>query len=155
MTDPYAPPTSSLDSNEDVQEPVGFWLRLVASLLDGILLLIVILPITWLIYGEELLNSDQVIAGFWDGVLNYLFPAAASLVFWRVWGATPGKMAVGARIVDADTGGRPSTGHLIGRYFAYIPSALVLLLGYFWVAWDKRKQGWHDKLAGTLVVRRR
>jgi uncharacterized RDD family membrane protein YckC len=62
-------------------------------------------------------------------------------------------MAVGARIVDARTGGRPSTGQLIGRYFAYYVSILPLMLGFIWVAFDARKQGWHDKLANTVVVR--
>jgi uncharacterized RDD family membrane protein YckC len=62
-------------------------------------------------------------------------------------------MAIGARIMDARTGGKPSTGQLIGRYFAYYVSTLALLLGFIWIAFDSRKQGWHDKLAGTLVVR--
>jgi uncharacterized RDD family membrane protein YckC len=69
--------------------------------------------------------------------------------------ATPGKMAIGAKIVDAKTLGKPSTGQLIGRYFAYYLSSIVLLLGFIWVGFDARKQGWHDKLAGTLVVRSR
>ena len=41
----------------------------------------------------------------------------------------------------------------IGRYFAYIPAMLIFMLGIFWIAWDKKKQGWHDKLAKTVVVR--
>ena len=58
-----------------------------------------------------------------------------------------------ASIVDAKTGGKPSLGQLVGRYFSYFLSALPLGLGIFWVGWDAKKQGWHDKLAGTLVVR--
>jgi uncharacterized RDD family membrane protein YckC len=46
-----------------------------------------------------------------------------------------------------------SWGQCIGRYFAYFLSFLGLCLGFMWVGWDERKQGWHDKLAGTLVVR--
>jgi uncharacterized RDD family membrane protein YckC len=56
--------------------------------------------------------------------------------------------------VDAKTGGKPSTGQFIGRYLCYYLSSLLLGLGFIWVAFDSRKQGWHDKLAGTLVVRR-
>jgi uncharacterized RDD family membrane protein YckC len=67
--------------------------------------------------------------------------------------ATPGKMVIGAKIVNARTGRQPSTGQLIGRYFAYYISLIPLGLGYLWVAWDPKKQGWHDKLAGTVVVR--
>ena len=56
-------------------------------------------------------------------------------------------------IVDARTGKAPSKGQLIGRYFAYYLSLLPLGLGFLWIAWDQRKQGWHDKIAGTVVIR--
>jgi uncharacterized RDD family membrane protein YckC len=79
----------------------------------------------------------------------------ATILFWIYKGATPGKMAVHARIVDARTGLHASTGQYVGRYFAYFVSLVPLGLGYLWVAWDDRKQAWHDKLAGTVVVRRR
>ena len=81
-------------------------------------------------------------------------PAIAIILFWIYRAATPGKMAISAKIVDVQTGGQPSTGQLVGRYFAYFISALPLGLGIFWVAFDKKKQGWHDKLAGTVVVRK-
>ncbi len=88
-----------------------------------------------------------------DFLLNWVLPAVAVVLFWVYRQATPGKIAIGARIVDARTGGRPSTGQLIGRYFAYYVSMLPLMLGFIWVAFDARKQGWHDKLANTVVVR--
>ena len=88
-----------------------------------------------------------------DLLLNWVLPAVAVVLFWVYRQATPGKIAIGARIVDARTGGRPSTGQLIGRYFAYYVSMLPLMLGFIWVAFDARKQGWHDKLANTVVVR--
>ncbi len=62
-------------------------------------------------------------------------------------------MAIRAKVVDAKTGGVPSVGQCIGRYFAYILSAIPLCLGYIWVAFDPKKQAWHDKLAETVVVR--
>jgi len=64
-------------------------------------------------------------------------------------------MAISAKIVDAQTGEKASTGQLVGRYFGYYISGIPLGLGIIWVAFDKRKQGWHDKLAGTVVVRMR
>jgi len=67
--------------------------------------------------------------------------------------ATPGKMAIGARVVDATTGQAPSTRQLVIRYLGYYVSTIPLMLGLIWVAFDPRKQGWHDKLAGTVVVR--
>jgi len=63
-------------------------------------------------------------------------------------------MAISAKIVDAKSGNTPSTGQLIGRYLAYYLSMIPLFLGFVWVAFDGRKQGWHDKLAGTVVVRK-
>jgi uncharacterized RDD family membrane protein YckC len=56
-------------------------------------------------------------------------------------------------IVDARTGEKPTTAQFIGRYLAYYISILPLFLGLIWVGIDKRKQGWHDKLAGTVVLR--
>jgi uncharacterized RDD family membrane protein YckC len=64
-------------------------------------------------------------------------------------------MAFGARVVDAQTGARLTTGQSIGRYLGYYVSIFSLGLGFAWVAVDPRKQGWHDKLAGTVVIRPR
>ena len=88
-------------------------------------------------------------------LINGLLPAIVVILFWVWRDATPGKMAIGAKIVDAKTGGKPSTGQFIGRYLSYYISSFVLLLGFIWVGFDAKKQGWHDKLAGTLVVRSR
>jgi len=87
-------------------------------------------------------------------LIRYVLPAVLVIAFWLYKLATPGKMAIGATIVDARTGRRPSAGQLVIRYFGYIVSTLPLGLGLIWVAFDSRKQGWHDKLAGTVVVRR-
>ena len=60
---------------------------------------------------------------------------------------------ISAQIVDAASGGKPSTRQLVVRYLGYYVSIIPLFMGLFWVAFDRRKQGWHDKLAGTVVVR--
>jgi uncharacterized RDD family membrane protein YckC len=75
------------------------------------------------------------------------------IVFWVYKSATPGKLATRLAIVDAKTGEKPSTGQFIGRYFAYYVSIIPFFLGFIWVGIDKRKQGFHDKLAGTVVIR--
>ena len=59
---------------------------------------------------------------------------------------------MGISIVDASTGSAPSTLMLVVRYLAYIISALPLGLGFIWVAIDKRKQGFHDKIGNTVVI---
>ncbi|MFC6518537.1 RDD family protein [Undibacterium arcticum] len=62
-------------------------------------------------------------------------------------------MVIGARIVDAKTGGSPSFAQHVIRYLGYFVSTIPFCLGLIWVGIDKKKQGWHDKLAGTVVVR--
>ena len=133
-------------------EYVGFWVRVGATLIDSILLLVVTMPFLLAFYGLAYLDSDNI-EGPADFILSYVFPIVAVILFWYFKQATPGKMAVHAKIVDAKTGGAPSVGQCIGRYFAYILSAIPLCLGYIWVAFDPKKQAWHDKLAGTVVVR--
>ena len=132
---------------------VGFWLRVVAFCLDLILLLIVMVPVAFMMYGGALLQGGAGF-GFVNFMLNWVLPPVAIILFWRYRGATPGKMAVGAVIVDADHGGAPTLTQLIIRYFAYIPSSLVFGLGFLWIAWDARKQAWHDKLSRTVVIKR-
>jgi uncharacterized RDD family membrane protein YckC len=134
-------------------EYAGFWVRTGAALIETILMLIIIIPILTLIYGSDYWASESVFLGFWDLVFNYVFPAIAIILFWVYKSATLGKMALRLSIVYAKTGKKASTGQRIGRYFAYYISMIPLLLGIIWVGIDKRKQGWHDKLAGTVVVK--
>jgi uncharacterized RDD family membrane protein YckC len=136
-------------------EYVGFWVRVGAAIIDSLLLIAIIAPVAYAIYGPTYFEGTQLIAGPVDFLLSWVLPAVAVIVFWLTKQATPGKMLFGARIVDARTGAPLTTGQSIGRYFAYYVSAIPLMLGYVWVAFDPRKQGWHDKLAGTVVVRTR
>ena len=131
----------------------GFWLRTVAVIIDTVIVLVVIVPLLLLIYGQAYFFKTQLFMGPWDFIINYVFPFIVVIIFWRFRGATPGKMIFGGVIVDAETLCPPSNKQLIGRYFAYLPALLVFGLGILWVAFDRRKQGWHDKLAKTVVIR--
>ena len=114
---------------------------------------IVLAPLVLAVYGRDYLaRSVSGYAGFWDFMIQMVLPSVAVILFWRFYGATPGKLAISAKIVDARTGGAASTGRLVGRYFAYLISALPFFIGFVWIAIDRRKQGWHDKIAGTMVV---
>lgn len=140
--------------NYDNYEYAGFWVRVAAYIIDGLLILVITVPILISIYGVDYYAASSfVFAGYADFFVSFVLPAIAIILFWIYKQATPGKMAIAARIVDARTGEKPSTGQCIGRYFAYIPSVLVLGIGFLWVAFDNRKQGWHDKLAGTVVIK--
>lgn len=139
---------------QEEYEYAGFWIRVGASLIDVTLLLMVTLPLTLMIYGSEAVwNSEEIILGPADFLINYSLPFFATIIFWMYKSATPGKMILKLKILDEKTGNKLTIGQSIGRYLAYFPAMLVLLLGIFWVAWDKKKQGWHDKLAKTVVVR--
>ena len=131
---------------------VGFWKRTVAGLVDTFLIILVIFPILIWVYGIEYLNNEHMEKGSFDFIINYVFPTIAVILLWKYYQATPGKMIFKATIVDEKTGGKPSLRQLIIRYLGYIISTIPLCLGIFWVAFDKKKQGFHDKLANTVVV---
>ena len=134
-------------------EYAGFWVRVAASLIDTILILIIILPILLMIYGADYWTNESFFMGFWDVIFNIVLPAVAITLFWFYKSATPGKLMLKLKIVDAKTGDKISNAQIVGRYLGYYISAIPLLLGLFWVGIDKHKQGWHDKLAGTVVVK--
>lgn len=133
----------------------GFWIRVWASIIDSVLIGVVIYPLLTAIYGSGYWDSTDFIRGPMDFLISWLLPAIAVMLFWVARQATPGKMAIAARIVDANTGNNPSTTQLVVRYLGYFVSMIPLGLGIFWVAFDPRKQGWHDKLARTVVVRKK
>lgn len=137
-------------------EYAGFWIRTGAAVIDMSLTTLMTFPPLIFIYGWTYFDVETkgIYAGPADFLISSVFPAVAIITFWILRQATPGKMAVFAKIVDSTTGKPASPVQLIGRYFAYIVSMLPLCLGFFWVAFDKRKQGWHDKLAGTVVIKK-
>ena len=136
-------------------EYAGFWIRVWASVIDTVLIAVITIPILLAIYGKQYFESERLIEGPMDFLISWVLPAIAVIIFWVYRAATPGKMAISSKIVDAQTGWQPSTGQLVGRYFGYFISTIPLGLGIIWVAFDKKKQGWHDKLAGTVVVRKK
>ncbi len=136
-------------------EYAGFWVRVGATIIDTILIMLITFPLLVSIYGWAYFDMEQTgfIAGPADFLITYALPAIAVILFWLKKQATPGKMAVSAKVVDAKTGNTMSVSQAIGRYFAYYVSLIPLGLGFIWVAFDSKKQGWHDKLAGTVVIR--
>lgn len=140
---------------DQAMEYAGFWVRTWASIIDTILMSLITFPLLISIYGWAYFDEGKnLIAGPVDFLISWVLPAIVVVIFWMYKQATPGKMAVSAKIVDATTGQPASTAQLVGRYFAYFVSMIPLFLGVFWIAFDKRKQGWHDKLAGTVVIKK-
>ena len=100
-------------------------------------------------------EAAAVMAAYGQGMLvETLLFTIIIIGFWMWKSATPGKMLVSALIVDAKTLGMPSAGQFVVRYVGYIVSSLLFGLGFLWVAFDRRKQGWHDKMAGTVVIKK-
>lgn len=141
--------------NEQNIEYAGFWLRFGAAIIDTILILVISFPLLIAIYGWEYFGTENTewIAGPADFLITWVFPAVATILFWMYRQATPGKMLLSVRIQDANTGAKLSLGQSVGRYLGYFVSTIPLGLGLIWVAFDKKKQGWHDKLAHTVVVK--
>src|SRR5437667_1475765 len=100
---------------------VGFWQRLLAFLIDWMLVFVVYGPLVVMAFGTEYFSLE--VPRYWDAATGLVI-AAGTLLFWRYQGATPGKIAIGARIVDAETGGPPTTGRLALRFPGYLVSAL-------------------------------
>ena len=139
----------------DSVEYVGFWVRVGAALIDTALIVCVTFPLLIAIYGWSYFDVSETgfIAGVADFLISWVAPAIAVVAFWLYKQATPGKMALSARVVDARTGNTLTLGQSIGRYLGYYVSTIPLGLGLIWIAFDPKKQGWHDKLAGTVVIR--
>lgn len=153
MNDIYTPPESDVSGGHSETVYGGFWIRLVASIIDSIWILILTLGLGWMIYGAIYFESTNFVMGYADFFTSYVLPFIITMLFWAYKSATPGKMALGLKIVDAETLDPVPKGRLALRYLGYYVSTLVIFLGFFWVAWDKRKQGWHDKIARTVVIK--
>lgn len=136
-------------------EYAGFWIRTLATVIDSILIMLITFPIFVYTYGWAYFDVEKTgfIAGPADFLISWMLPSIAVIIFWLKKQATPGKMVVGVKVVDAVTGNTISVGQAIGRYLAYFVSLIPLGLGFVWIAFDSKKQGLHDKLAGTVVVK--
>jgi uncharacterized RDD family membrane protein YckC len=132
---PAAPPPSGVSMRWIF---AGFWQRLIAYIIDAVILTVIILilgailsPIVWLV--------------------TYLAVAIGYPVIGNGLGGTIGKRVIGLRVVQA-SGEIPGIPRGLIRLLVAIPSGLALYLGYLWMLWDDDNQTWHDKAAGTYVV---
>jgi uncharacterized RDD family membrane protein YckC len=135
----------------------GFVSRLFAFVLDVIILVVAITLITWLItfveglFSIEAFFGGNVISVIVTALLTFGVYIGYPLFFWTLTGQTPGMMLMGLRVVTTD-GHYVSLGRSIRRLIGYVIAALPFFLGFFWILVDDRRQGWHDKIAGTCVV---
>ena len=143
---------------------VGFGRRLTAAIVDGLIVIIV----TWLL--ATIIGAIAVFSGVFDvGVYKVAgesdpmpivwFVALSGILvsllyyvgYWSKSGQTIGKLSLDLKVISVD--GSPVTvGAALLRYLGYIVSGAVLSLGFVWIELDKKRQGWHDKIASTFVV---
>jgi uncharacterized RDD family membrane protein YckC len=127
-------------------EYAGFWRRVAAALIDGILVAVVSWIVTAILSAAG--DDSGLIGGLITLVGAYGYYAGMESSSYQ---ATVGKIALGIQVTDLN-GNRISFGRALGRNLAEILSALILLIGYIMVAFTEKKQGLHDLIAGTLVV---
>lgn len=133
----------------------GFWIRLLARLIDGAIFGVLIIIAVIIFYIQLEINSiDRLSVG---AILFIILFFIAYLLYFilmnSIYGKTLGKMVTGLIIRREDDLGKLTTGKSIGRFFALeFISNIAFGLGFLWAAWDPQKQTWHDKLARTVVV---
>jgi len=132
----------------------GFWRRVAAAVIDAVLLLTLMLfaLVSWIsVTGEaHAWDSTPMAMAFYGSLLT----ALAAKILLDAWlGGTPGLHLVDCRLADSRSGGSIGIGRSALRSLATVVSVAPLLLGLFWIGWDRRKQSWHDKLAHTVVIR--
>ncbi len=144
-------------------EFAGFWRRLGAYFIDFIALSIVssiLAPFQWFGFvvfwdAGNIFNSHVWPAPpylVFGNLLSLLIGVAYFVAFWVWRGQTPGKMALSIKLIRSD-GSKVTLGAALLRYLGYIVSSVIFFIGFIWIAFDSRKQGLHDKMADTYVVK--
>lgn len=130
----------------------GFWIRVVAWIIDAVALGILTGALA------PLVGAGSIVP--FEGRVDYGANALGGLIglvyfvgMWSWKGQTLGMMPFGLWVVRIEDGGRLDVVRAFLRYVGLIISFAVILLGVIWVAFDGRKQGWHDKMAKSLVIR--
>lgn len=101
---------------------------------------------------QVLTDADFMISWMTNGFAQVIVFCILSGICWHYWSATPGKMLMRIKIVDADSEQRITTNQIVVRASAYILSGLAFFMGFFWIGINKRRQGWHDTVANTVVI---
>lgn len=165
---PYSAPYSAAAPPYQAMAPIagvrygGFWIRVVAAIIDAIILRVVVAPIGIIFGGLGLAGGmmtgiPHLGMHLLGGGVAFIFLLFGSWLYEAFmesssYQATLGKMIFGMKVTDL-YGNRISFERATGRHFAKWLSAMILFIGYIMVGLTERKQGLHDLLAGTLVQR--
>src|SRR5580658_8972498 len=164
----YPAPPRRRTSPSSVETYAGFWIRFGAWSIDSFVVGFAFgLPLAILFPQQGFLSTStctQFVSGMcvtstttWvlaaTTLPDFLVTGLYFVLTWWLTGGTVGQHLLGLRVVDQTTGGRISLRQSVVRFFGYLLSIWVLCLGLIWAGVDTYKQGWHDKLARTDVVR--
>ncbi len=130
----------------------GFWIRFCSTMIDSFIASLILLPILYAVYGTSYFTSTGLVKGPVDILLSYVLPIILTILLWMKFKGTPGKTILGLHIVDFHTGEALNLKQSIIRYLGYFLMCFPLCLGFVFIAFDKHKRGWHDKMAGSAVV---
>jgi uncharacterized RDD family membrane protein YckC len=138
---PVSSAESATSDYGDASGPrAGFWRRFGALIIDAVILLVV-----EIVLRVALKGAGQALSVVVSLIYFTLFVGASR-------GQTPGMSALGIRVISFDGSGSIGYGRAFIRWIGGYVSAVVILLGFFWMLWDKEKQCWHDKFASDVVV---
>ena len=152
-----------LETDSLVPGPYGyaeFWRRFIAVVVDGIIMAvvggIVGAVIGGIVGASGALTTQNSILVFQAlmQLVGIALGITYEVIFIRKYDATPGKMAMGIKLVRA-SGESLSAGRIIGRYFAKFVSAIILLIGYLMAGWDPEHRALHDRMCDTRVIKTR
>lgn len=135
----------------------GFWIRFVARIIDAVILGVALMVVnisieTMLGLGSRLGNPARLLGLF--GILyliNFALQCAYEVYFLSTRGATPGKMALGLKVVRTD-GSLLTPGQAAGRFFAFLLDGFTLMIGFIIAGFDDQKRALHDRICNTRVI---
>ena len=148
------PAVAPVAVNAALLPKAGFWIRFVALLIDSLLVTLVqgICGFFLGLAGRGMAGQEMVLVG-----VSFLFGSAVSVAYYVFFtgycGQTPGKMALRIKVIRSDGSdisyGRAFLREAVGKFI----SALILFIGYLMAAFDSQKQGLHDRMADTYVIK--
>ena len=132
----------------------GFWIRFIAYFIDTLILGIPIIGIYFVLLSMGAVSPDNRQPQAYSTSLNYIYFAISFCYFVFFWaqGSTLGMRIFGIRVADQTTFETIGVGKAILRYIGWIVASFCCAIGLIWAAFDSRKQGWHDKIGGTVVI---
>ena len=142
---------------------VGFGQRFIAFLIDNVVVALLLLPLAFAVpidpaimsSGDPVKMLQALREALPDMSLKLVLTSVLFMLSWSFLASTPGKLAFKGYIVRADTHKTASTTQLVIRYLGYFVSMATFGIGFLMIGFDKRKQGLHDKLAGTVVIKQK